>query len=214
VKYIDKVGVNTTATNSLDTEIQFINPHNAVGKNKTWKTKFFHENMAISFVIVGVLIMISFIFIFFHTTGFDSSLKADTEIISRYGDIVGGVTGSIWALAGVILFYLALESQKESYALNQLSLNKQVDALNVQIQEFKTQGRAFERTANAQEATSERILDQIILSKKIAELESISTLADVNSNLARIETDPEIVTEYKMRAKDYIDELEIKLRNF
>ncbi len=170
------------------------------------------EKTAILFIIIGMLILLVTVVIFMHPYySLNMTRPADTQLISHYGDIVGGLTGSLWALAGVILFYLALESQKESYRLNQLSVNKQVEALELQIKEFKIQGKIFTRTAKAQENTVKSMKEQYHLNEYIAVLDIYSTLTQVNSDLARISESHKVREKFKKRSMKYITMLEIEL---
>ncbi len=63
----------------------------------------------------------------------------DEGLLGTLGDFIGGIIGSIWALIGVILFYLALKEQRKDIKTNQKALNKQIDALKVQTKEFGLQ---------------------------------------------------------------------------
>lgn len=56
-----------------------------------------------------------------------------------FGDFISGVVGSIWALAGVILFYVALTEQRKDFKTNKEALEKQTEALNLQLLEFQNQ---------------------------------------------------------------------------
>lgn len=53
---------------------------------------------------------------------FDVPIK--TDVFGQFGDIVGGVIGSLWALAGVILFYAGLTEQRKDIQTNQNALEK------------------------------------------------------------------------------------------
>lgn len=70
---------------------------------------------------------------------FDFGTTVDAGMLGTLGDFVGGVIGSIWALVGVILFYLALKEQRKDIATNQEALAKQVEALKIQTNEFRLQ---------------------------------------------------------------------------
>ena len=51
----------------------------------------------------------------------------------QYGEFIGGFGGSLWALAGVLLFYKALTEQREDFVNNKKALDAQVKALELQI---------------------------------------------------------------------------------
>lgn len=80
----------------------------------------------------------------------DWSLSIDNKIqsdkIAQFGDFVGGLIGSIWALAGVILFYVALSEQRKDFSTNRKVLNAQTDALKQQIREFELQREELSET--------------------------------------------------------------------
>ena len=70
---------------------------------------------------------------------FDFGSSVDAGMLGTLGDFVGGVIGSIWALVGVILFYLALKEQRSDIATNKKALAKQIEALEIQTNEFRLQ---------------------------------------------------------------------------
>ena len=70
---------------------------------------------------------------------FDFDSTIDDGMLGTLGDFVGGVIGSIWALVGVILFYMALKEQRKDIATNQEALAKQIEALEIQTNEFRLQ---------------------------------------------------------------------------
>jgi len=86
----------------------------------------------------GILVVLSlFTFIVFGNWVF--STKLSEEKVAQFGDFIGGVVGTIMSLAGVILFYVALNEQRKDIKINQRSLAHQVDAMNKQIEEYKGQ---------------------------------------------------------------------------
>ena len=72
------------------------------------------------------------------------SIKSDK--IGQFGDFVGGIIGSLWALAGVVLFYVAIRDQRSDIDTNRKVLKTQVEALNKQIEEFGLQREELELT--------------------------------------------------------------------
>lgn len=99
------------------------------------------------FIGVGFLIIFIGLIIFRwdeHFFDWDVAIKSDK--VGQLGDFIGGIVGSIWALAGVILFYVALTEQREDIKTNKKVLNAQVKALNQQIEEFKLQKVELEET--------------------------------------------------------------------
>lgn len=96
------------------------------------------DGTIIAFIVTGLLLLlaaaISFSWNDFHINT-DSTI--DSAKVAQFGDFVGGLVGSIWALAGVLLFYKALTEQRTDFKNNENALKLQVDALNQQIEEFK-----------------------------------------------------------------------------
>ncbi|MDX1718819.1 MAG: putative phage abortive infection protein [Salegentibacter mishustinae] len=93
---------------------------------------------AIFSIISGIVIS----FIFFTTTYQSINLiskgqKIDIDLTGMIGDFIGGVIGTIWSFAGVILFFLALRLQSRELSL-------QIDELKSTRQVFSTQ--QFEST--------------------------------------------------------------------
>lgn len=57
---------------------------------------------------IGLFLFITGIGFFIWKESFIISSKLNAEKIAQFGDFVGGIVGSLWSLAGVILFYVAL----------------------------------------------------------------------------------------------------------
>jgi len=94
----------------------------------------------IIFIFLGLLFFLWDDFIFFNTQ------KIDSNKFGQFGDFVGGLIGSMWALAGVILFYIALVEQREDIRINRETLQTQVKALEQQIKEFELQRKELSLT--------------------------------------------------------------------
>jgi hypothetical protein len=86
---------------------------------------------------------------------FVQTSKINSEKFAHLGDYVGGIVGSIWSLAGVILFYVALIEQREDIQLNRKTLENQVKALHLQIEEFQLQRDELEQTREVFKEQSE-----------------------------------------------------------
>lgn len=126
----------------------------------------FNVNKLIICLIISGLIVLSIGLLVFGWMDleFSLSLKADAEKIAQFGDFIGGVAGSFWALAGVLLFYKALTEQREDFQNNKQSLDMQanaldlqVDALNQQIEEFKLNRRELIDSRKVYEEQSKTI---------------------------------------------------------
>lgn len=109
--------------------------------------KWINEKNTFKIILLG-LILISLIIILFswQRSYWITGSTIDSEIFGTLGDFIGGVVGSIWSLAGILLFYIALKDQKEDIALNRQALEKQIDSLDVQTKEFQHQTKESERT--------------------------------------------------------------------
>ena len=91
-----------------------------------------------SLIVLGLCFLISSVIVFlWNDLSFDSNLKVNSEKFGHFGDVIGGLVGSLWALAGIFLFYKALTEQREDFKTSKKALDLQVDALHQQIEEFK-----------------------------------------------------------------------------
>ncbi|MCU0349039.1 MAG: chloride channel protein, partial [Saprospiraceae bacterium] len=133
------------------------------------KDKFLTESTSFVLVIVGLLILVTSLVLFiFKTSSLSVGAPIDSGIFDHFGSLIGGLVGSIWALAGFILFYVALTEQKKSTEAS-------IDALNLQKEELKLQ-----RT----ELKMQR--DELKDTRKEFEIERITTL--IFKQLDRIDT--------------------------
>ena len=110
------------------------------------KETFFSEKTGKALSIIGIFFMLMSIFIFFIFGNWEFSKTLHEEKIGQYGDFIGGVIGSLFSLAGVILFYVALKEQRKDININQENLKLQTIALNNQVEEFKDQKIELEET--------------------------------------------------------------------
>lgn len=92
------------------------------------------------------LFVLGLVFFVWKESGVSTSAEIDAAKFGQFGDYVGGLIGSIWALAGVILFYVALTEQRQDIQTNRAVLETQVSALEQQIEEFKLQRQELELT--------------------------------------------------------------------
>lgn len=96
------------------------------------------DNFILTLILIGVVgTVVGAIFFLWHEPILVTEAKINSEKIAQFGDFIGGFFGSIWALAGVFLFYKALTEQRIDFANNKKALDLQVQALNQQIEEFK-----------------------------------------------------------------------------
>jgi len=104
------------------------------------KRYLFSTGMSKFLIALGAAIMIGSVVLFaWREYIFDIELPISKQNFGLFGDFVSGVVGSMWALAGVILFYVALTEQRNDFRTNREALRAQIEALNLQAQEFKNQ---------------------------------------------------------------------------
>ena len=94
----------------------------------------------------GLVVLMIGLLMFMWKDSFSINQQINSDKIAQFGDFIGGVTGSLWALAGVILFYVALTEQRKDFKTNKESLNAQTDALQQQIKEFELQREELSET--------------------------------------------------------------------
>ncbi len=90
---------------------------------------------------IGLGLYLSFIFVNkLNVT--DSTIWDDHNMLGMAGEFLGGTVGSIWALAGVILFFLALIYQKRELVLQRMELHEsrkimESQSRTIAIQQFE-----------------------------------------------------------------------------
>ena len=86
------------------------------------RINIFSEKTAkiLSWIGISSIILGAVIFIVFRSWNY--SLTINEEKIGQFGDFVGGVVGSIFAFAGVILYYVALTEQRKDIEINRKTL--------------------------------------------------------------------------------------------
>lgn len=116
------------------------------------------EKISVILIIIGITSLIIFIIFFlWNDVNFSSKMPINADKVAHFGDFVGGFIGSIWSLAGVLLFYLALTEQRKDFDTNQGMLNVQVEAFNQQIEEFKLQRVELESSRKIYEEQSKTL---------------------------------------------------------
>lgn len=90
-----------------------------------------------SFSVTGLIILI----VFLHNLSSSYTIKGNNPIeldkTAQVGDFIGGLVGSIWAFAGVILFFIALTLQRKEFKAQRKELRLQRDEFKTQRKEFK-----------------------------------------------------------------------------
>ncbi|WP_258103129.1 putative phage abortive infection protein [Marinoscillum sp. MHG1-6] len=81
-------------------------------------------------------------FVFTNVKDLDLTVESDLDTLSMLGEFFGGAVGSIWSLAGIILFYLALIYQRKELELQREELLETRHILasqsrTIEIQQFE-----------------------------------------------------------------------------
>lgn len=97
------------------------------------KTSIFLIGSGAIFIIVGSIFFLA------NHPHIDLGSPIDAAKWGQFGDFISGLVGSLWALAGVILFYVALHDQREDIRINRKALHNQIENLKLQTIEFKDQ---------------------------------------------------------------------------
>lgn len=122
---------------------------------------FSNEIFSLTLVGIGVLLLAVFTFLFcYKNINFSTLATIRSDVFGQFGDIVGGVVGSLWALAGVILFYTGLKEQRKELVTSRDSLHKQIEALQMQKTELELQRKEHERTRQVFEEQREVFKEQ------------------------------------------------------
>lgn len=112
------------------------------------------QKFSIRLIFVGlVIIVLSLILFLWKETFVDIGSKINSEKIAQYGDFIGGIVGSIFSLAGVVLFFVALKEQREDFKTN-------TEVLQLQKQELILQRKELEETRGVFEEQSKLMLKQ------------------------------------------------------
>lgn len=137
-------------------------------KNKIWE-KVFTEKTGFVLIVAGfIIIIVTFIaFLFFSRWSFSCIL--DEEIVAQFGDFVGGAVGTLFALAGVVLYYVALTEQRKDLKINHDNLKIQTDALTQQIEEFRAQKEEMAETRKVYEQQTALFQEQTNLYREQSE---------------------------------------------
>lgn len=123
-------------------------------------TKVISERTAIYLILLTVLTFITAIIIFSTYGSWKKTKFLDESIIGQFGDFIGGVIGTLVALIGIILYYIALNEQRKDIKINQRALNLQLQALNQQITEFQEQRQELVNTRRIYEQQSKTMKNQ------------------------------------------------------
>lgn len=109
--------------------------------------KVLTEKFSIRILMFGIALFFIAIIIFsFNDWNFSINKNIELERLTGLADFISGFVGPIWALVGVILFYVALTEQRKDFATNREALQSQTKALEQQIVEFELQREELSET--------------------------------------------------------------------
>jgi Co/Zn/Cd efflux system component len=88
--------------------------------------KFKNYNSLVKFALLTAFVglVVFGLFLFYLNQNHEPSYNIDPEFTSMVGDFIGGVVGSIWAFASVLLFYAALKIQQEELRQTNLEMQR------------------------------------------------------------------------------------------
>ncbi|MFT6981535.1 MAG: hypothetical protein ACJAUD_000298 [Crocinitomicaceae bacterium] len=105
------------------------------------RSAFFSERTSSVLIIIGIGIIVIGIVIFKWNESLNPKSTIASDKIGQLGDFIGGIVGSLWALAGVILFYVALSLQRKEFKLQRLELKATRSVFQQQSEQLKIQQR-------------------------------------------------------------------------
>lgn len=142
----------------------------------------FLAKATIWFAAMLIVILLPLSALYMWQESFSASVPINDGKFGTFGDFVGGVLGSLWSLCGVILFYLALKEQRKDFSNNNIALLKQIEALEMQGQEFKLQRNEMELARNVSREQSKTIRSQRLDTTYFSLINLYKkTVADLNS---------------------------------
>ena len=103
------------------------------------------EKFSKALVISGFLLVGISIILFLYLRPINTKYPIDGSAFEQFGGFLAGAVGSLWALAGVILFYVALKDQRKDFETNRENLELQREELKLNTEELKAQRIEFEK---------------------------------------------------------------------
>ncbi|MEZ4723337.1 MAG: putative phage abortive infection protein [Candidatus Kapaibacterium sp.] len=106
------------------------------------KNRHISEKVAVLFMIIGVLIILLSLGVSFVNNQQYFTVELS---LGEFGEFIGGFVGSLWSLAGILLFYSALVYQREELTEQKDILVKQTDAMISQSKELERQNDTLQK---------------------------------------------------------------------
>lgn len=182
------------------------------------KEIFFSENTGKLFAVGGIVFIILAALIFILLGNWNFSKTLNEEKIAQFGDFIGGIIGSLFSLAGVILFYVALKEQRKDININQENLKLQNIALNQQVEEFKAQKTELIETRKVYEEQTILFREQTNLykqqNKELKEQTSTGKLQQFDSSFfsyLNMFIDLKNTLDLKTDSKNYFGEIYLEI---
>jgi len=122
----------------------------------------FTEKKALYVVWFGIIIIAIAGLLFFikGSWNYGVNKSIDESKIAAYGDFIAGTVGTLFSLAGIILFYIALRDQRKDFHTNQQAFNKQIESFEQQVKEFELQRKELAETRKVYEEQSKTLKSQ------------------------------------------------------
>lgn len=184
------------------------------------KEIFFSENTGKLFAIGGIIFIVLAAIIFILLGNWNFSKTLNEEKIGQFGDFIGGIIGSLFSLAGVILFYVALKEQRKDININQENLKLQNIALNQQVEEFKAQKTELIETRKVYEEQTILFREQTNLykqqNKELKEQTTTAKLQQFDSSFfsyLNVFINFKNTLDIKSASKNYFNEVYLEILN-
>lgn len=103
------------------------------------KNLMFSAHASFWIIIGGFALIIIGLFFFLWQESFSINTSIQSDKVGQFGDFIGGIVGSIWALSGVILFYVALSLQRKEFQLQRQELRETRNIFEQQATQMKNQ---------------------------------------------------------------------------
>ncbi len=100
------------------------------------KNRHISERVAVLFMVIGVFVILVSLGISFANTEHYFNVELS---LGEFGEFIGGFVGSLWSLAGILLFYSALVYQRKELTEQKDILVTQTDAMIFQSKELERQ---------------------------------------------------------------------------
>tara|TARA_R110002050_G_scaffold201841_1_gene336963 strand:- start:13901 stop:14803 length:903 start_codon:yes stop_codon:yes gene_type:complete len=104
---------------------------------------FLSLRFAKNLINAGIIVIAISLVLLLPFRSYFSASPVDNELIGQFGDFIGGIAGSLWALAGVIMFYVALHEQRKDFETNREILSAQLDEFKLQQVELAETRKVF-----------------------------------------------------------------------